>query len=137
MDEEDAYQGPPHEAYGWANLIIERLCIHYRQAYGLETRILRLPDVFGPLGPWLGGRESPPTELCRKIAAAHFEGLNEIEISGDGEQTVSLCYIDDCVTGMSKVMRSDCFEPLNLNQDRMVSVNELADMDRKYCRYSP
>jgi len=135
LDEEDAYQGAPHEAYGWAHLITERLCIHYRQAYGLETRILRLPDVFGPLGPWLGGRESAPTELCRKIAAAHLEGLDEIEISGDGEQTVSLCYItvslcyiDDWVTAMYKVMRSDCFEPLNLNQDRMVSIKELADM---------
>ncbi len=127
LDEEDAYQGTPQDAYGWANLIAERLCTHYRQAYGLETRILRLPDVFGPLGPWLGGRESAPAELCRKIAAAHLEGLNEIEISGDGEQTVSLCYIDDCVTGMYKVMRSDCFEPLSLSQDRMVSINELAD----------
>ena len=128
LDEEDAYQGAPQDAYGWANLITERLCIHYRQAYGLETRILRLPDVFGPLGPWLGGRESAPAELCRKIAAAQLEALREIEISGDGEQTVSLCYIDDCITGMYKVMRSDCCEPLNLSQDRMVSINELADM---------
>ena len=128
LDEEDAYQGAPQDAYGWANLITERLCIHYRQAYGLETRILRLPDVFGPLGPWLGGRESAPAELCRKIAAAQLEALREIEISGDGEQTVSLCYIDDCVTGIHKLMRSDCFEPLNVSQDRMVSINELADM---------
>jgi len=124
-DEEDAYQGTPQDVYGWAHLITERLCIHCRQAYGLEAQILRLPNVFGPLGPWLGGRESAPSELCRKIAAAHLEGLNEIEISGDGEQTVSLCYIDDCVTGMYKVMRSDCFEPSNLNMDRMVSINEL------------
>ena len=131
LDEEDAYQGTPQDAYGWANLITERLCIHYRQAYGLETRILRLPDVFGPLGPWFGGRESAPAELCRKIAAAHLEGLNVIEISGDGTPTVSLCYIDDCVTGMYKVMRSDCFEPLNLSQDRMVSIKELADMIAK------
>ena len=131
LDEEGAYQGTPQDAYGWANLITERLCIHYRQAYGLETRVLRLPDVFGPLGPWLGGRESAPAELCRRIAAAHLEGLNEIEISGDGEQAVSLCYIDDCVTAMYKVMRSDCFEPLNLSHDRMVSINELADMIAK------
>jgi GDP-D-mannose 3',5'-epimerase len=128
LDEEDAYQGAPQDAYGWANLITERLCIHYRQAYGLESRILRLPDVFGPLGPWLGGRESVPAELCRKIAAAQLEGLREIEISGDGEQTLSLCYIDDCVTGMYNVMRSDCFEPLNLSPYRMVSINDLADM---------
>ena len=128
LDDEDAYQGTPQDAYGWANLITEHLCIHYRQAYGFETRILRLPDVFGPLGPWLGGRESAPTELCRKIAAAQLEALREIEISGDGEQTVSLCSIDDCVTGMHKLMRSDCFEPLNLSQYRMVSINELADM---------
>jgi len=128
LNEEDAYQGTPQDAYAWANLITERLCIQYRQAYGLETRILRLPDVFGPLGPWLGGRESAPAELCRKIAAAQLEALKEIEISGDGEQAVSLCYIDDCITGMYKVMRSDCCEPLNLSQDRMVSINGLADM---------
>jgi nucleoside-diphosphate-sugar epimerase len=128
LDEEGVYQGTPQDAYGWANLITERLGIHYRQAYGFETRILRLPDVFGPLGPWLGGRESAPAELCRKIAAAQLEALREIEISGDGEQTLSLCYIDDCVTGMYKVMKSDCFEPLNLRPYRMVSINELADM---------
>jgi GDP-D-mannose 3', 5'-epimerase len=128
LNEEDAYQGTPEDASGWANCITERLCIHYRQAYGLETRIVRLPDVFGPVGPWLGGRESAPAELCRKIAAAQLEALNEIEISGDGEQKVSLCYIDDCVKGIFKVLRSDCFEPLNLCEDRMVSINELADM---------
>ncbi len=75
-DDEDVYRGTPQDAYGWANLIAERRCIYYRQAYGLETRILRLPEVFGPLGPWLGGRENRPAELCRKIAAAHLEGLN-------------------------------------------------------------
>jgi nucleoside-diphosphate-sugar epimerase len=89
---------------------------------------MRLRDVFGPVGPCYGGREQAPAALCRKIAAAHLEGLNEIEIWGDGEQTGSFCYIDDCVTGLHKLMRSDCPEPLNLSQDRMVSINELADI---------
>jgi nucleoside-diphosphate-sugar epimerase len=128
LKEEDAYPPAPRDAYGWANLISERLCIHYRQDYGLETRIVRLPDVFGPVGPWLGGRESAPVALCRKIAAAQLESLHEIDISGDGEQIRSFCYIDDCLTGMHKVMRSDCSEPLNLSPDGGASVNELADM---------
>ena len=131
LKEEDAYPAAPQDAYGWANLIAERLCIHYRQDYGLETRIVRLPDVFGPVGPWHGGREQAPAALCRKIAAAQLEGLNEIEICGDGEQTVSFCYIDDCITGLHKLMRSDYSKPLNLGQDQMVSVNELADIIAK------
>lgn len=89
---------------------------------------MRLRDVFGPVGPWYGGREKAPAALSRKIAAAQLEGLKEIEIWGDGEQTESFCYIDDCVTGLHKLMRSDCSEPLNLSQDRMVSINELADI---------
>jgi nucleoside-diphosphate-sugar epimerase len=131
LKEEDAYPAAPQDAYGWANLLAERLCIHYRQDYGLETRIVRLPDVFGPVGPWHGGREQAPAALCRKIAAAQLEGLNEIEICGDGEQTVSFCYIDDCITGLHKLMRSDYSKPLNLGQDQMVSVNELADIIAK------
>ena len=128
LKKEDANPATPQEAYELANLSGERLCTQYRQDYGLETRIVRLPDVFGPVGSWLAGKESTPAALCRKIAAAQLEGLNEIEILGDGEQTRSFCYIDDCVTGLHKVMRSDCSEPLNLGQDRMVSINQLADM---------
>jgi nucleoside-diphosphate-sugar epimerase len=125
---EDAYPAAPQDAYESEDLVSERLCIRYRQDYGLETRIVRLHDIFGPLGNWLGGREEAPATLCRKIAAARLEAIKEIEIWGEGEQTRSFCYIDDCVTGLYKVMRSDCCEPLNLGQHRMVSINELADI---------
>jgi GDP-D-mannose 3',5'-epimerase len=109
-------------------LVSERFCIQYCQDYRFEARIVRLHNIFGPLGPWLGGRERAPAALCRKVAAAQLEGLHEIEIWGDGEQTRSFCYIDDCVTGMYKLMRSDYYETLTLGQDRIVSINELADI---------
>ena len=128
LKEEDAYPAAPQDAYGWEKLVGEQLCTHYRQDYGLETRIVRFHNIFGPLGTWVGGREKAPAALCRKIAAAQLEGLHEIEIWGDGEQTRSFCYIDDCVTGLYKLMRSDWREPLNLGQDRMVSINQLANM---------
>jgi GDP-D-mannose 3', 5'-epimerase len=128
LKEEDAYPAAPQDAYGWEKLISERLCIHYMQDYGIETRIVRFHNIFGPQGTWMGGREKAPAALCRKIAAAKLEGLREIEIWGDGEQTRSFCYIDDCVTGLHELMRSNYREPLNLGQDRMVSINELADM---------
>jgi len=128
LKEKDAYPAAPPDAFGWANLNTERLCIRYRQEYGFETRIARVCDVFGPVGPWLGGRESAPAALCRKVAGARLEGLHEIEIQGDGKQTGSFCYIDDCVTGLYKLMRSNCTEPLNLSQGRKVSINELADI---------
>ena len=128
LKEEDAYPAAPQDAYGWEKLISERLCIHYGQDYGIETRIVRFHNIFGPLGTWMGGREKAPAALCRKIAAAKLEGLHEIEIWGDGEQTRSFCYIDDCVSGLQKLMRSDYSEPLNLGQDRMVSINQLVDI---------
>ena len=128
LKEQDASPATSQDAYTLANLTGERLCTRYRQDYGLETRIVRLPDVFGPVGPWLGGRESTPAALCREIAAAQLEGRHEIEICGDGKQAGSFCYIDDCVAGLHKVMKSDCFEPLNMSQDRIVSINELSDI---------
>jgi GDP-D-mannose 3',5'-epimerase len=128
LKEEDAYPAAPQDAEGWDKLVGERLCTHYRQDYGLQTRIVRFYSIFGPLGPWLGGQENAPAALCRKIAAAQLEGLNEIEIWGDGEETRSFCYIDDCIIGMHKLMRSDYREPLNLGQDRIVSINELASI---------
>jgi len=128
LKEEDAYPAASQDAHGEANLFTERLCIHYRRDHGLETRIVRLPQVFGPVGPWLGGRETAPAALCRTIAAAQLEGRHEIEICSDGQQTGSFCYIDDCVMGLHKVMKSDCFEPLNMSQGRMASINELADL---------
>lgn len=128
LREEDAYPADPQDAYGWEKLISERLCTHYREDYGLDTRIVRFHNIFGEKGTWEGGREKAPAALCRKIAVAKLTGNREIEIWGDGEQTRSFCYIDDCVEGLYRLMRSDYVEPLNLGQDRMVSINELADM---------
>jgi GDP-D-mannose 3',5'-epimerase len=128
LKEEDAYPAAPQDAYGWEKLIAERLCLHYREDYGIETRIVRFHNIFGPLGTWDGGREKAPAALCRKIAVAKLTENPEIEIWGDGEQTRSFCYIDDCVTGIYKLMESDYAEPLNLGQDRLVSINQLADM---------
>jgi GDP-D-mannose 3',5'-epimerase len=128
LREEEAYPAQPQDAYGWEKLITERLCTHYREDYGLETRIVRFHNIFGPLGTWQGGREKAPAAMCRKVAVAKATGSHEIEIWGDGEQTRSFCYIDDCVAGMHKLMRSDYREPLNLGQDRLLTINELADI---------
>ena len=128
LKEEHAYPADPQDAYGWEKLISERLCMHYRQDYGLDTRIVRFHNIFGEKGTWTGGREKAPAALCRKVALAKLTGSHEIEIWGDGEQTRSFCYIDDCVEGIHRLMRSDFVEPLNLGQDRMVSINELADI---------
>lgn len=128
LKEEDAYPAQPQDAYGWEKLITEKLCLYYREEYGIETRITRFHNIFGPLGTWDGGREKAPAALCRKIAIAKFTRRSEVEIWGDGEQTRSFCYIDDCVKGLQKIMRSDYPEPLNLGQDRMVTINQLADM---------
>jgi len=128
LKEGDAYPAQPQDAYGWEKLITERLCAHYRDDYGIETRIVRFHNIFGPLGTWDGGREKAPAAMCRKIAVAKLTGNPEIEIWGDGRQTRSFCYIDDCVIGLHKLMRSAWREPLNLGQDRMVSIDELADI---------
>ena len=128
LKEEDAYPAQPQDAYGWEKLVTERLCGHYREEFGLETRVVRFHNIFGPLGTWEGGREKAPAALCRKIAISRLTGSSEIEIWGDGEQTRSFCYVDDCVQGITKLMESDHAEPLNLGQDRMVTINELADI---------
>jgi GDP-D-mannose 3', 5'-epimerase len=128
LREEDAYPAQPQDAYGWEKLIAERLCQYYGEEYGIETRIVRFHNIFGPLGTWEGGREKAPAALCRKVAAAKLSGNPEIEIWGDGDQTRSFCYIDDCVTGLYKLMQSDYSQPLNLGQDRLVTINQLADM---------
>jgi len=128
LREEDAYPAMPQDAYGWEKLVSERLCMHYREDYGIETRTVRFHNIFGEKGTWEGGREKAPAALCRKIATAKLTGKHEIEIWGDGEQTRSFCYIDDCVEGIYRLMRSDFHEPLNLGQDRMVSINQLADI---------
>lgn len=128
LKEEDAYPAQPQDAYGWEKLITERMCTHYREDYGIETRIVRFHNIFGPLGTWEGGREKAPAALCRKIAVAKLSGNPEVEIWGDGKQTRSFCYIDDCLKGIYKLMQSDYHDPLNLGQDRLISIDELADL---------
>ena len=128
LRETDAYPAAPQDAYGWEKLITEQLCTHYRHDYGVETRIVRFHNIYGPCGTWDGGREKAPAALCRKIAIAKLTGAHEIEIWGDGEQTRSFCYISDCVEGIFRLMISSFAEPLNLGQDRMVSINQLADI---------
>ncbi len=104
------------------------MCLHYAEDYGMETRIVRFHNIFGPLGTWDGGREKAPAAMCRKIAMAKLTSNPVIEIWGDGEQTRSFCYIDDCLEGIYRLMRSDFRQPINLGQDRMVTINQLAEM---------
>jgi GDP-D-mannose 3',5'-epimerase len=126
LREEDAYPADAEDGYGWEKLYMERVCRHYREDFGLETRIVRFHNIFGPLGTYDGGREKSPAAICRKIALA-ADG-DTIEVWGDGNQTRSYCYIDDCVEGIYRLMRSEYQEPLNLGQDRLISINELVDM---------
>jgi nucleoside-diphosphate-sugar epimerase len=128
LKEADAYPAAPQDAYGWEKLITEQLCTHYRQDYGIQTHIVRFHNIFGPCGTWDGGREKAPAALCRKIAMAKLTGKRRIEIWGDGKQTRSFCYIDDCIEGICRIMNSDFMHPVNLGQDRMISINELAAM---------
>ena len=129
LKEEDAYPADPEDGYGWEKLFSERQCRHYTEEYGLETRVVRFHNIFGPLGTYEGGREKSPAAICRKVALAN-DG-DEIEVWGDGEQTRSYCYIDDCVEGLHRLMRSDHGDPLNLGQDRMISINQLVDIVAK------
>lgn len=126
LREEDAYPADAEDGYGWEKLYMERICRHYREDFGLETRVVRFHNIFGPLGTYDGGREKSPAAICRKIALA--EDGEKIEVWGDGQQTRSYCYIDDCVEGIYRLMRSSYRHPLNLGQDRMVTINELVDI---------
>jgi len=129
LREEDAYPADAEDGYGWEKLYMERVCRHYTEDFGLETRVVRFHNIFGPLGTYDGGREKSPAAICRKVALA--QDGEDIEVWGDGEQTRSYCYIDDCVEGIYRLMRSEHREPINLGQDRMISVNELVDMVAK------
>jgi nucleoside-diphosphate-sugar epimerase len=126
LREEDAYPADAEDGYGWEKLYMERVCRHYSEDFGLDTRVVRFHNIFGPLGTYDGGREKSPAAICRKVALANDE--DTIEVWGDGEQTRSYCYIDDCVEGLYRLMQSDHAEPLNLGQDRMLSINELVDI---------
>ncbi len=126
LKEEDAYPADAEDGYGWEKLYMERTCRHYWEDFGLETRIVRFHNIYGPLGTYDGGREKSPAAICRKVALA-ADG-EAIEVWGDGQQTRSYCYIDDCVEGIHRLMRSDVREPLNLGTDRLISVNGLVDL---------
>ncbi len=128
LKEEDAYPAQPQDAYGWEKLVTEVLAHHYHLDYGMEMRVVRFHNIFGEYGTWEGGREKAPAAMCRKVAMAKLTGNPVVEIWGDGEQTRSFCHVDDCVIGIDKLMRSDYSEPINLGQDRMVTINELADL---------
>lgn len=128
LKEEDAYPADPEDGYGWEKLFSERMCRHFFEDFALETRVTRFHNVYGPNGTFDGGREKAPAAICRKVIAACMEGSKEIEIWGDGLQTRSFMYIDDCLKGVQDIMKSDIVEPINLGSAEMVSINQLVDM---------
>ena len=128
LKEEDAYPAMPEDGYGWEKLFSERMCRHYREDFGLESHVARFHNVYGPNGTYDGGREKAPAAICRKVALAKLQGHKEIEIWGDGTQTRSFMYIDDCVTGFWKLDAVMYPEPINLGSAEMVSINQLVDL---------
>jgi nucleoside-diphosphate-sugar epimerase len=141
LKEEDVYPADPEDGYGWEKLFSERMCRHFREDFGIETRVARYHNVYGPHGTFDGGREKAPAAMCRKIIAAKLSGARELEIWGDGLQTRSFQYIDDCIKGTQMIMHSEIVDPINLGSSEMVTINQLADivediagikLDRKY-----
>lgn len=128
LKEAAAYPAMPEDGYGWEKLFSERMCRHYLEDYGLTTRVARYHNVYGPHGTWSGGREKAPAAVCRKVATAVLTGQHQIEIWGDGEQTRSFMYIDDCVQGTQMILRGDSHEPVNLGSSELVSINGLVDI---------
>lgn len=128
LREEDAYPADPEDGYGWEKLFSERMCRHFREDFGIETRVARYHNVYGPNGTFDGGREKAPAAICRKVITAALGGPREIEIWGDGLQTRSFQYIDDCVKGTKLIMNSDIIDPINLGSSEMVSINQLVDI---------
>src|SRR5256885_10245389 len=128
LKEEDAYPAMPEDGYGWEKLFSERMCRHFREDFGLETRVARYHNVYGPQGTYAGGREKAPAAICRKVIEAKLSGNHEIEIWGDGHQTRSFMWIDDCVKGTQMIMNGDFAEPLNLGSSELVSINQLVDI---------
>jgi len=126
--EEDAYPAMPEDGYGWEKLFSERMCRHFREDFGVETRVARFHNVYGPDGTWDGGREKAPAAICRKVIEAELGGKRVIEIWGDGEQTRSFMYIDDCTEGAYRIMNSEILEPINLGSSEMVTINQLVDV---------
>jgi GDP-D-mannose 3', 5'-epimerase len=128
LKEEDAYPALPEDGYGWEKLFSERMCRHFEEDYGLQARVARYHNVYGPLGTWTGGREKAPAAVCRKVIEAKHSGKHEIEIWGDGKQTRSFMYIDDCTKGTQMIAESEIHEPLNLGSDELVTINQLVDI---------
>jgi nucleoside-diphosphate-sugar epimerase len=128
LKEEDAYPALPEDGYGWEKLFTERMCRHFREDFGLQTRVARFHNVYGPHGTWDGGREKAPAAICRKVLEAKLAGRHEIEIWGDGRQTRSFMYIDDCTKGILDIFNSDILEPINLGSSELVTINQLVDM---------
>jgi GDP-D-mannose 3', 5'-epimerase len=128
LKEEDAYPAMPEDGYGWEKLFSERMCRHFREDFGLETRVARYHNVYGPKGTYAGGREKAPAAICRKVIEAKLSGNYEIEIWGDGHQTRSFMWIDDCVKGTKMIMDSNFVEPLNLGSSELVSINQLVNI---------
>jgi GDP-D-mannose 3',5'-epimerase len=128
LKEEDAYPALPEDGYGWEKLFSERMCRHFSEDYGLETRVARFHNVYGPLGTWTGGREKAPAAVCRKVLEAKISGKHEIEIWGDGHQTRSFMYVDDCTKGVVDIYSSNILEPINLGSSELVTINQLVDI---------
>jgi nucleoside-diphosphate-sugar epimerase len=128
LKEADAYPALAEDGYGWEKLFSERMCRHFREDYGLRTRVARFHNVYGPWGTWFGGREKVPAAICRKVIDAKLKGKHEIEIWGNGHQTRSFMYIDDCLKGIQMILDSEIIDPLNLGSSEAVSVNQLVDI---------
>jgi nucleoside-diphosphate-sugar epimerase len=128
LREQDAYPALPEDGYGWEKLFSERMCRHFREDFGLETRVARYHNVYGPYGTYEGGREKAPAAICRKVIAAKLSGRHDIEIWGDGDQTRSFMYVDDCIKGTQMILNSDFVDPINLGSNELVSINQLVDI---------
>ena len=146
LKEEDAYPALPEDGYGWEKLFSERMCRHFEEDFGLQCRVARYHNVYGPLGTWTGGREKAPAAICRKVIEAKASGKHQIEIWGDGRQTRSFMYIDDCTLGTQAILESEIHEPINLGSSELVTINQLVDiaeeiasvkLERKYNLNAP
>ena len=128
LKEADAYPAMPEDGYGWEKLFSERMCRHFREDFGITTRMARFHNVYGPHGTWTGGREKAPAAICRKVIEAKLSGHHHIEIWGDGKQTRSFMYIDDCLKGTQAILKSEILEPINLGSNELITINGLVDM---------
>jgi GDP-D-mannose 3', 5'-epimerase len=146
LKEEDAYPALPEDGYGWEKLFSERMCRHFEEDFGLQCRVARYHNVYGPLGTWAGGREKAPAAICRKVIEAKASGKHQIEIWGDGKQTRSFMYIDDCTRGTQAILQSEIHEPINLGSNELVTIDQLVSiaeeiagikLERKYNLAAP